>query len=84
MIKCLKLLELLIYLDFEKISCTLQQGLTKKYCESQLGIFLINQNIMIQSSNNKYDECSSSAHDSYQSSPPGDCPPIVNCSKSQI
>ena len=29
------------------------------------------------------DDCSSSAQDSSQSSFPGDCPPTVNCSKSQ-
>ena len=29
------------------------------------------------------DDCSSSGQDSCHSSSPGDCPPIVNCSKSQ-
>ena len=75
---------LLIYLDFEKIGRMLHEGPSKKIWVSQQSMFLIFQNIVIDPQQQQIsDDCSSSAQDSRQSSPPGDCPPIVNCSKSQ-
>ena len=51
---------------------------------SQQSIFLIFQKIVIEPQQQKVsDDCFSSAQNLCQSSPPGDCPPIVNCSKSQ-
>lgn len=41
------------------------------------------QNIVIDSQQQVSDHHSSSEQDSCQSSPPGDCPLIVRCSKSQ-
>ena len=62
----------------------LQEGPSNKICASQQSIFLVFQNIVFVPKQQQIsDDCSSSAQDSCQYSPPGDCPPNVNCTKSQ-
>ena len=71
-------------MDFEKIGRMPHEGPSKKIWVSQQSMFLIFQNIVIDPQQQQIsDDCSSSAQDSSQSSFPGDCPPTVNCSKSQ-
>ena len=62
----------------------LQEGPSKNICASQQSIFLIFQNIVIDPQQKQIsDYCCSSSQDSSQSILLSDCPPIVNCSKSQ-